>query len=500
MFSAHRRPVVCRGLGLALTVALTGFGALVPAAATANGNVSHQWISRTAVELTPAGGSLAALVGDPALRQALYTGTMFPDWGYTPGVSTGERNAGEASHWEPVQEAYRRWIGEQYAQPWSDEARLHLAFYLGMNSHGIADQTYDAMFFERSRHYEDKDHSDFDTDTDVLWAAATGPGEVPKAWVPTTPLIELFSTVIGERIDPAVMKGKLGLIGLAILGVSMIAEDPEEVSLAGLEFPWAAAHAEDAAVPGNPPHEAEITRRYWRSNWALVHGDALPRPVLWTYPADGGTGHATQAASIESWVSVVFARALDEQALDASQFRIVDSTDSPAPFEIDLFYGNGSHVVHLKPTSDLIDDEVYVVTVEPGVQTIHGESLAGWSFTFSTGLDGPPPINDDAFWDLPDPYGEPVGESSGGVEESSGGPEESSGTASSGDEPTGGEPGSTGGVQTGETGATGDSAGADDGVAAEGCACASDTRSTGARWLGLAVLLALSRRRRPAGA
>ncbi|MFY0533988.1 Ig-like domain-containing protein [Nannocystis pusilla] len=64
---------------------------------------------------------------------------------------------------------------------------------------------------------------------------------------------------------------------------------------------------------------------------------------------------------------------------------MVDSAEVEAPIEIDLFYGDDSHVVHVKPTSDLLADEVYVVTVDPGVQTIHGESLAGWSFTFSTG-------------------------------------------------------------------------------------------------------------------
>jgi MYXO-CTERM domain-containing protein len=490
MLSAHRR-VVVRRIALTVLAALS----LSPAAASANGNVSHQWISRTAVELTPAGGSLAALVGDPALRQALYTGTMFPDWGYTPGVSPAEANAGEASHWEPVQDAYRRWIVEQYAPPWSDEARLHLAFYFGMTSHGIADQAYDSMFFERSKFYEQKDHSAFDTDTDVMWAATTGPGETPVAWVPTTPLIDLFDSVIGETIDPSIMKQKLALIGLAILAVSTGSQDPEQVSKAELEFPWAAANDDEPLVPGNPPHEAEVARRYWRSNWALLHGDTVPRPVLWTYPADGGSEHATASMSIDSWVSVVFARALDEQALSASQFHIVDSTDTPAPFEIDLFYGNGSHVVHLKPTSDLIDDEVYVVTVDPGVQTIHGESLAGWRFTFSTGLDGPTPINDDSFWDLPDPYGDPPAESSGGPEDTTG----AVGSSGAGPETSGDPPGPTEGGTTVAPGSSGEgstSAGAEGGASDGGCGCTATTGQAGLRGLGLAVLLGLGARRR----
>lgn len=473
-------------------LALVLAASLAPARAGANGNVSHQWISKTAAELVPADGSLRGLVGDPALRQALFTGTMFPDWGYTPGATQDERDAGESSHWEPVQEAYRSWIVANYAPPWSDEARLHLAFYLGMTSHGIADQTYDAMFFERSEFYENKDHSEFDADTDVLWAGATGPGEVPMAWIPSETLLELFSTIAGKTIDASSMKQKVGLIGFAIQAVSIAAADPEELADAAVDFPWAAMSDEDPAVPGNPPHEAEITRRYWQSNWALLHGEPLPRPVLWTFPADGGAEHAVQSASIESWITVVFARALDEQALGAAQFHVVDSMGVEAPIEIDLFYGNGSHVVHVKPASDLIEDEVYVVTVDPGVKTIHGEELAGWSFTFSTGLVGPPPVHDDSFWDVPDAYGE-VGEgSSGGEASSSGG----SGEGSSGGEAvtdSGSENASTGGT-SGDGGAT---SGAADGDAG-GCACRarSGREDGGLALLGLGLLAGARRRRR----
>ncbi|MFY0533989.1 hypothetical protein [Nannocystis pusilla] len=104
----------------------------------------------------------------------------------------------------------------------------------------------------------------------------------------------------------------MGLVGFAIHAVSAIAADPEGLADAEADFPWAAAHDDDPATPGNPPSEAEIARRYWQSNWALLHGEPLPRPVLWTFPADGASGHATEAASIESWISIVFPRGLDE--------------------------------------------------------------------------------------------------------------------------------------------------------------------------------------------
>ncbi len=428
-----------------------------PGVALANGNVAHEWISVRAAALTPPGGSLDDLVNDAALKQQLYTGTMFPDWGYTPGATSEERNAGEASHWEYVQEAYRLWIVENYEQPWSDEARMHLAFYMGMTSHGMADQTCDSMFFERSEFYENKSHDSFDQESDVMWAATAGPGEVPSLWLPEDQLLSIFDDVVAETIDASSMEQKVTLVGTAIGLVNTIAMNPDQVAEAEAEYPWAAEHDDDPEVPGNPPGEAEAVRRYWRSNWALIHGQPLPRPVLWTFPEDGGAEHEVMSGSIESWVTVVFARGIDQEFLDDGKFHLEDSTGLEVPVEVNLFYGNSSHVVHLKPQQDLVDDEVYVVTVDAGVRTIHGEQLEGWDFTFSTGTQGPTALHDDGFWDEPDDYGE------GGT----------------GDE-TGGE--------TGDAGVTDDESG--------GCSVASSgPRGSGMAFMLLALLGFRSRRR-----
>lgn len=486
----------CRAPLPPLALATLALAGLVPAPAAANGNVSHQWVSRTAIEQTPAGGSLHALVGDPALLPMIDTGTMYPDWGYTPGATAEEREAGEASHWEPVQDGYREWIVATYAPPWSNEARQHLAFYLGMSSHGIADQTYDAMFFERSLFYEPVSHDEFDQDTDVMWAATTGPGQAPRAWVPVAPLLALFERIPGVTIEESSMAQQLGFVGVAIAAVGAIASDPTQVADAEADFPWAAAHDDDPAAPGNPPHEAEIVRRYWRSNWALVHGDPVPRPVLWTHPADGSAAHPTAAASIESWITVVLARALVGPEPDPASFHLQDSAGGEVPLALDLFYGDGSHVVHLQPAVDLLPDEVYVVTIDAGLPTIHGEALEGWSFTFSTGDRAPPPLHDDAFWDEPDPYGdEPMGGSTGADETGAGeattgaGAETTAATATSAGVGSGNGEGSTG------SGATLREA---DDTPASGCACSSREHHEGPGALTSLGLVVLAwRRRRP---
>ena len=96
--------------------------------------------------------SLHSLVSDPAYEPMLIHGTMFPDGGYPL-----DHPYGEAAHWEPFQMAYLEWIQTHYSEPWSAEAKSHIAFWLGMASHGMADQVFDAFYLDRSRH-EDANH------------------------------------------------------------------------------------------------------------------------------------------------------------------------------------------------------------------------------------------------------------------------------------------------------------------------------------------------------
>ena len=112
--------------------------------ALANGQSTHLWITEHALTHLP-DGELKDIVSDPANRQMLRNGTMFPDGGYA--VSD---DYGEIAHWEGFQSAYREWIENNYPQPFSDAGAQHVAFLMGMASHGMADQVFDSLFMERS--------------------------------------------------------------------------------------------------------------------------------------------------------------------------------------------------------------------------------------------------------------------------------------------------------------------------------------------------------------
>ena len=114
----------------------------------ANGQSSHLWITHRAIEHLP-NGELKQLLEEPYLEDHWRNGTMFPDGGYAVGDDYGE-----IAHWESFQIAYLEWIRDTFSPPWSLEAKEHIAFLMGLGSHGLADQSYDAMYFRRAYVYD----------------------------------------------------------------------------------------------------------------------------------------------------------------------------------------------------------------------------------------------------------------------------------------------------------------------------------------------------------
>lgn len=146
--------------------------------AFANGQSTHCWISEQAILELP-DGELKTFLSEPELELYWRNGTMFPDGGYAI-----LDDYGEISHWEGFQKVYLAWIKDNYTRPWSDEATHHIAFLLGMASHGMADQTFDAMYFRRAYVYDAAGNWDVSLDeaTDVTFVADTVVQPVPDLW------------------------------------------------------------------------------------------------------------------------------------------------------------------------------------------------------------------------------------------------------------------------------------------------------------------------------
>ena len=376
---------------------------LLTSLALANGQTSHQRITLDATALVPP-GDLADFVARDDVRGALLNGTMFPDGGYAVG-----HGYGEASHWEPMQDLYLDWIRVRCQVPYEGDCAQHVAFLLGMRSHGIADQLYDAVYMERSKQVDAElgwaTGESMDEATDVAFVAATAPGFVPEPFVPYQPLLELLGRA-GEPVDVDTLDDAQNLLGLAIWYVGAAGTNPDAVMRYTEQFPWACTHQVDAEVAGNPTDEADTVGRYWQVTWARLQGaDGWSPAVMDTYP--GGSsgadaldmaygypaeGHVREAADVRSRLQVMFARGLDPASVTAERFRVEDAAGIEVPVTVNLFYGRASHVVNLAPLTDWGTDEVYTVTVGPGITTFDGIVMdAPYTFRFTT---APAPAED----------------------------------------------------------------------------------------------------------
>jgi Zinc dependent phospholipase C len=368
-------------------------------AALANGQSTHLWISGHALEHLPS-GELRDLLTRLELQPMLLNGTMFPDGGYPQSVPYA-RDYAETAHWEPFQTAYLEWITTAYTAPWSDEAAQHIAFLMGLASHGMADQTFDAFYFDWSRHY-DAEHGwaageSFDEASDVVWCSLHGPQPIPEEWVPYDVLVDLYGP-FGIPVERETLETGHTLLQLAVGAVGVLSGIPETVAAYQADFPWGGAHLDDPTLPGTPTCEGEIVARYWLELWERIQGTTEDTPhamVMATWPPAGQPwGIGTAADQPTSRVSVVFARSLAVGDVTPDRFRVEDAAGSRYEVSPWLFYGTDSHIVHLEPVEDWPDDTDFTVTVESGLPFTDGRVLsAPFVFAFSTSP-GPPPTAD----------------------------------------------------------------------------------------------------------
>lgn len=362
---------------------------LLGSEALANGQTAHLWITEAALTELPT-GELQDFLQRDDLRPMLRNGAMFPDGGYPLGDDYAE-----IAHWEPFQDLYLQWIMQNYSAPWTDEAAQHIAFLFGMASHGMADQSHDATYMEKAKEQDassDWTNDSMDEATDVALVGEVGGQDVPEEWVPYDLFVELYAEA-GHTVTVSTLMDGQSLLQVAVAGVEALGGSASMLEKYHAQFPWATSHLFDPDERGNPPNEAEVVARYWQVLWSRLHdGDWRDDPVLYTWPADGGYGQATDATTVDGRVGIVFSRGLDDEQITAADF-VVESEDGEImPVSPRVFYGFNAHIALLTPDSDWAEDTRYTVTAT-GIDGFDGTDYAGpWSTTFSTAA---PPVVED---------------------------------------------------------------------------------------------------------
>lgn len=354
---------------------------LLAPVASANGQTAHLWITETALQHLPE-GELKELLTREDLRASLRNGTMFPDGGYPLGDDYAE-----IAHWERFQGIYLDWIRETYAPPWEDEAARHIAFLLGMASHGMADQVHDALYLEEAKVQDaSSDWATYSIDeaTDVVLASEAGAQEAPEDVVPYERMVELYATY-GYTVSRETLEDGQSLLRLALIAVGLMGEDAGAVEMYRGRFPWGTAHLFDDER-GNPPSEAEVVAVYWQVLWKRLHGeDWTDQPVIATFPASHDEGLPLAATDYDARPAFVFARGIDGDVSE-DQVTVEDASGEPVSVSPNLYYRDSSHVLLLAPNQDWIDEELYTATALPGIAFLGDQALEEpWSFTFRAG-------------------------------------------------------------------------------------------------------------------
>ncbi len=380
----------------------------VPAAvARANGNNTHVWISEEAITHLP-DGDLKTLLSRPENRQMLLNGTFFPDGGSVIGDDYGEM-----AHWEPFVNAYKDWIVRTFPKPLTrGEAAQHVAFLMGVASHGMADQVFDSMFMKAGRVYDAAGWSDdtfdsFDTASDALLVAETQRFVSVEPWVPPD-MSAFYRDQLAHTISNSTLNFAQELLAKEVLGFPQKAarEEPDRIAGYRTRYPWMSAHLMSLSEAGAPACEGGVVAAYWLALWDRLHGvSGQQNFVIATVPADGVAGQVTDHSRVESQLVVIFGHGMASAPL-AGAITVTDDTGATLPIEVRPWSSDFTNVVRLVPAADWPRDRELTVTVAAGLTTIDGVTLEqpfSWRVSTASALDGGVPYAD------PTPHmGQPV--------------------------------------------------------------------------------------------
>lgn len=351
----------------------------------ANGQQTHVWISQEALKVLPQ-GELKSILQEPEAFSALINGSMFPDGGYAVGDGYGEM-----AHWEPYQRLLGAAVVEQFPDLSEPAAAPYLAFLLGMASHGMADQVFDAHFQLASQTY-DRDlgwsqGESMDEATDVEHCVVRRSTPAPEQWMPLELLMPLF-VESGHVVDEATVVRGQDLLAVALYFVENAALNPDAVAEYRASFPWATTELYNPKTSGTPPYEAQIIATYWTRLWDELNGRPTPgHRVLGTWPVEGSYEVERNHEALESVLSVSFAAGMLRDDVVEGLVTAEDSDGRIIPVDLNLFYGNSSNVVRVIPLEDWSEDREHTVRVHAGLDFIDGGvSSEEFVLKFHTGV------------------------------------------------------------------------------------------------------------------
>jgi hypothetical protein len=321
---------------------------------------------------------------------------------------------GELAHWEPFVEALLQKIKGDHPPPFtSEEARMKVAFLMGMAAHGLQDAIFDTLFLEQIELYDGGNQDQADPGTDAFLFTDGHLEHRPEIWAPVDDLVETFQDQHGHAVDASEIETGMMRVKVVVID-AFDALAPGFDAMYRPEIPWTAEHYMDPTIPGSLASEIPATAAYIHAIWERLH-DRFPvrATVVYRYPDPPGRLRDRVANHVDSWVTLVFGAGAVLGSLNPDTVTLHDPTGEAVGIEVDhtRWLGNAENITRLlvlKPKAELSPNTEYTVTLHPGVELVDGQVLdSPWTYAFQTHCDPP---DDPACDPTPPPVLEPAPE------------------------------------------------------------------------------------------
>ena len=334
---------------------------------------------------------LIELFSDSMVLNAAHFGASFPDSGYAV-----DNHYGELAHWEPFIEAFIQKVKGDHPPPFtSQEARMRVAFTMGMAAHGLQDALFDTLFLEQIAVYDGGTQDDADRGTDAFLFTDGQLEHRPDIWAPVEELVETFQNNLGHEVDAATIETGMSRVKIVVID-AFDALAPGFDDMYRPLVPWTAQHYLDEGIPGSLASEVPATAAYIKAIWERLH-DRFPvsATVIYRYPEPPARLLGRTENHVDSWITLVFGTGAVLGSLNPDTVTLTDQNGSLVDVEVDhtRWLGHANDITRLlvlKPQVELAPNAEYTVTLHPGVELVDGQTLReNWTYTLQTHCDPP---------------------------------------------------------------------------------------------------------------
>jgi len=326
--------------------------------------MGHIYVSEQAIDHVTTAELKALLVQRKDLWE---NGSFMPDSGYAAGDAYGEM-----AHWSQFVEGYISWIRANYDAPYtSGPAADHVAVLMGAASHGMVDQTFDILFWDKVDKV-DGDAEELDTGIDAWLVADKNRKADDAVYLDTKVLSQIFQDSFSHQVSAQTINDGMETAMQGQRAVELVLAPGDKFAEL---MPWGRDHYLDNEAAGSYPFSAPLIARYWENIYRRLHGDySLDGLVLGVHPRPFER-LSIDSSSLDSYVTLFVGHGIDPASITADNVRIEDADAKVIATQIRVRGDKWAGTIQLKPEQDWAYKTRYTLILDELV-TLNGKTLS----------------------------------------------------------------------------------------------------------------------------